>query len=315
MYIEYQGFNINFQNEIPIEQFDENNFHRTFITFNPGLMSINCYKWKIIRCEDNNNSPKDKDLLKEEDLFIGGNIDDFKTIYLTKDPYQIKNKIFMTGFNINNLITSNTILFEDYKRKGIGYFDNFPDIFALWITTYNVFTFIFYKLYSTSFDKYKIIENILSKQKECLSKARRQKSQISIINDINEGDILFQNVSEKEEKKMNLIYNVNDKEDEEIDNETYSKKTKAKQERILPKKCCCDYTCNALFGCICCCIERQKIINNCKEIVLKYYSIENIIYNQVMIENLLVDYQWNNPEHKIILNNDSFKFIHDSLNK
>ena len=34
-----------------------------------------------------------------------------------------------------------------------------------------------------------------------------------------------------------------------------------------------------------------------------------------MLENLLKDYKWNDPELKKILNNDSFKFINYSLNK
>ena len=34
----------------------------------------------------------------------------------------------------------------------------------------------------------------------------------------------------------------------------------------------------------------------------KYYSIENLIYRQFMLENLLKDYQWNNPDLNSIKN-------------
>ena len=38
------------------------------------------------------------------------------------------------------------------------------------------------------------------------------------------------------------------------------------------------------------------------EISKRYNSIENIIYNQFMIENLLKDYKWNNPRLNSIKN-------------
>ena len=42
-------------------------------------------------------------------------------------------------------------------------------------------------------------------------------------------------------------------------------------------------------------INRQKIIQKCNEIISKYYSIENLLYNQIKLENLYKDYKWNNP--------------------
>ena len=33
--------------------------------------------------------------------------------------------------------------------------------------------------------------------------------------------------------------------------------------------------------------------------------MENIIYNQIMIENFMKDYNWNNPKLNDILNNNS----------
>ena len=111
---------------------------------------------------------------------------------------------------------------------------------------------------------------------------------------------MFENDSVKESKELNLISNSNGDVSEKAND--YIKKKK--QERILPKKCCCDFICNSLC---CCCsyVGRQKLINNCKDIILKYYSMENIIYNQIMMENLLQDYNWNNPELNNLLNNKS----------
>ena len=42
----------------------------------------------------------------------------------------------------------------------------------------------------------------------------------------------------------------------------------------------------------------QQIINMCNEIISNYASIDSIIYNQILFENLMKDYKWNNPELK-----------------
>ena len=37
------------------------------------------------------------------------------------------------------------------------------------------------------------------------------------------------------------------------------------------------------------------IIDICDEIICKYTSVENILYSQIIFENLLKDYIWNKP--------------------
>ena len=46
-----------------------------------------------------------------------------------------------------------------------------------------------------------------------------------------------------------------------------------------------------------------NIINICNNILSKYSSIETILYNQIMFENLLKDYLWNDNNLGIIENN------------
>ena len=36
---------------------------------------------------------------------------------------------------------------------------------------------------------------------------------------------------------------------------------------------------------------KQEVITFCKEILLKYLSIEKILYNQIKLENLFLDYK------------------------
>ena len=53
--------------------------------------------------------------------------------------------------------------------------------------------------------------------------------------------------------------------------------------------------------------KTQECISTCMEITKRYNSIENIIYNQLMIENLLKDYKWNNPLLRSIKNVELIK--------
>ena len=38
------------------------------------------------------------------------------------------------------------------------------------------------------------------------------------------------------------------------------------------------------------------MINLCNEIMNRYASLDNIVYNQILLENLYKDYKWNNIE-------------------
>ena len=40
--------------------------------------------------------------------------------------------------------------------------------------------------------------------------------------------------------------------------------------------------------------SRHILINSCNDIVAKYITIENILYNQMRLECLWKDYKWNN---------------------
>jgi hypothetical protein len=52
--------------------------------------------------------------------------------------------------------------------------------------------------------------------------------------------------------------------------------------------------------------EKIKLSN---EIIEKYLSVENIIYNQIIMKNLLKDYKWNDPNlNNINKNEDIIRF-------
>ena len=210
----------------------------------------------------------------------------------------------------------NTVLYNDYKRKAKSILDCYANIFSLWISLYNGFTFIFLKLYSKSFDKYKIMEKILSRQKENLFLNKEPKFFEKKIKENDKGDILLEDIKEEEHNDNQIMINdSNIMEEESNDNKdkiNFIGKDN-KQERILPKLSFLDFFFNIFYCKKCCFLKRQKLIEACNNIMFQYYSVENILYNQIMLENLFKDYKWNNPELKDIYNNNSLYYIKNNL--
>ena len=50
--------------------------------------------------------------------------------------------------------------------------------------------------------------------------------------------------------------------------------------------------------------NKQAFINSCNDVLKRYTSIENLIYNQIRLESLFKDYKWNNPQYDIQETND-----------
>jgi hypothetical protein len=174
----------------------------------------------------------------------------------------------------------------EYKRKKISVFDLICNICSLALTIFNLFKLGFSILYSSSFDNYKIIDRILSTRDISIEKFSKKNKDTKppLLTELKE-------IDEEIEKENN------EKEDKLIE----AKKVKENKDSILPRYHFFDFICN-IFSCCFKNNKTQKCISACNEITGKYYSIENILYNQFMIENLLKDYKWNNPDLKFIKN-------------
>ena len=210
------------------------------------------------------------------------------------------------------LTISYNFFYEDFKRKRKSILDNLANIFSIWISLYNLFSFLFSTIYSKSFDKYKIMENILTKTKRKFDKTQNI---YKTKGELNSKDTLFEKESKIELTENFVINNIdnNEKDDTIININDIILTNKGKNERILPKRTFLDFMFNTIYMEKCCRFKRQKIIVDCNEIILKYYSIENILYNQFLFENLIKDYKWNNPELQNIFNNnlDLLKIIYN----
>ena len=158
--------------------------------------------------------------------------------------------------------------------------------------------------YSKNFDNYKIIENLL-KQKNTIKNI-----EINIMRNINESS--FNDLAKNEKSLLNnyktssfyeysdsieknLIINENENEDEEKSHYDYN----------LPKYSFLQFFLNNLY----CCLKnhkKQEILHICNNIIMKYLSIDSILYYQIKMENLFNDYKWNNPSLNNIENNELF---------
>ena len=173
----------------------------------------------------------------------------------------------------------------EYKRKRISIFEILANIFSLAMALFNGFTFGFTFLYSNNFDNYKIIDKILSKNNITFKKMRN-------IDEDNSND---------SPPLLTELKNV-----ENFNEENYADKkiieNKKIKEGAIPKFHFFDFIYNTFYLNFCKRNKTQECISTCMEITKRYNSIENIIYNQFMIENLLKDYKWNNPQLNSIKN-------------
>ena len=322
--IQYDDFIIDPQSDIPIK-IDDYYMNVEPYVFNSQIELRALLRWNIIRYEDTKGlldifeKNEEDDRIKEKDIYIGGYYQRYDTNIINNEAKDIPRvrsdtKLLLLIDTIG-LTISREFLYEDYKRKKNSILDSLANIFSLWISSYNLICFLFSKLYSKSFDKYKIIDNILSKQKINLPFNNYYTNKVK---DKEYKDNLEEkNSNPKIELKENFIENEehNNANDDFINkiNDGKMVKKEGKKERMLPKRTFLDFIFNTIYIEKCCHSKRQKILVDCNNIILKYYSLENILYNQFMFENLIKDYSWNNPELQNILNNDSFLTIKNDI--
>ena len=197
-------------------------------------------------------------------------------------------------------------VYDEYKRKRITELDILSTISALFSPIRLVFLFI-YRFYSKNFNNYKIIENILNQKYkknkliELKEFSEKKDSPIKDLNDNEKQEILIKSeLIEKSEESEDI--NGIKKEQKE------SESMPDKNDRILPKYSFGQFFLNNLY-CKNCKIcnkykEQQEIINLCNTINMNYLSIDSLLYNQMMLENLFKDYKWNNSLLNNIKNND-----------
>ena len=115
---------------------------------------------------------------------------------------------------------------------------------------------------------------------------------ITIKDDLNEKCI-------DKERKENNHNEDNNYDTQEKEDDLSTNKTRMKKLHFF------DFFLNNLYNC-CKKQKPQKIIHTCNQIVYKYTSIDNIINNQILMENFLKDYKWNDSSLNNVENNELF---------
>ena len=304
--IEYTGFELYHQNDTfpPLQT----NGNKTFIywqRFNFDFPSSIYLNWEYTNYEEEKGVPKllnpfqtKKD---QKDEYSSGFISSSTFVLQEKNYYESSSD---EDFKLLTFVDlGNSFMISQYKRKKIGFLDVVSKIGALF-STIRVFFLIFFKYYSNNFNNYKIIEKILisnyNNRKIELSeeikesKTGQSKEDNKKIDNTITGP-LIPNISEDKQ----LIFNDENKNGEN-DNEDGDEDKPLKE---LPKYSFINFFFNRIYCRNCLKIKKQEIISIYNEILFKYFSVDTILYNQIMLENLFKDYQWNNSSLNNIQNN------------
>ena len=304
----FYGFILDHQNsESPLHKMEGKYLKEDIIFFPKDLGKIT-YKWRNIKYNPEAGLQKLWNNLRgvddEKQKYIGLRAIDYKFMsyksLIENNKYAPIIDINGTRYKVLSLIDFeiNFDHYNEYIRTKKSFLDLLSNVFSLGLGVFNALSTFLTIFYSSNFDNYKIIEKILSDKKP---EKKEKPKKIELTNISNKTDPLIQ---EKEEEKE--IINTNNKEEEKFeeenqkynieDNEEDNEKDNNIQKRNLPKLRFIDFIFNNVYSSKRCKNNRQEIISICNELISKYNSIENTLYFQLKLENLLKDYKWNNPE-------------------
>ena len=311
--ISYSGYKINHQNKnLPLERNnDKYTFYKEFY-FNFDETTIYDVNWNVIKYKEERGMLHLFDnLLDKKYEFTAIDIDSIEQIRF-KDGLEIENeedpsiKIkFLGAVNMNN----NHNQYGEYIRSKKSILDVLADIGALFSTLFSVFSFIF-NFYSKNFDNYKIIKE-LSSNHEIFRATNPKIRRVFNSSSIKFEDIPLSKSNSEFSNDDNTIFNTckttpnNSKRislKEEINfeqNYNNNKSSGIKFIYFMLENICWNKRIK----------KEYNIIAICNNILSKYTSVETILYNQIIFENLLRDYIWNDDNLNKIGNNYLMKVL------
>ena len=301
----YPGCKVNHENkENPLEP--ENTYMDVpFYYDNPKITTLN---WEVVKYSDRRTFSQLWNKIKGlNEEYIRGFFQSYDDILMNlKETVIYDSQLGYYKF-LGYIITKNSHMVRlEYKRKFISFFDIISNIGSLFLTAFSFIRFIF-SYHTYNFNNYEIMKKILLKE-------YKKDNNIKIFDNKNINNEKEKNI-EKILSKNNDIKNSDDKSINN-DNEILLVKN---DENEFPKVCCLSYILNSIYckccKCTNCCLNSQTFLEKCNEIILKYLSVDYILYNQFMLENLFDDYVWNNPKLAEIDNNDSIKDLKNFITK
>ena len=205
------------------------------------------------------------------------------------DP-DIENGVYRIFGNIYFLI--NKYNWSHYKRTEKSILETFSYICSIGLVGLNIVTKMIFLFYSRFFDNYKIVQHLLFGNDTLI----RRNIEIS------------KKLTNKKQEPLNINLSNSENVDEngiDYENKSQPEENVGQPDLNFPEKLsCCSFVFNCFF-CGCCNKKNQILISKCGDIISEYYSVEKIIYNQLLMENLIEDYKWNNIKLKNIRENKS----------
>ena len=299
----YLGFKLDHQNTTSPLYIRKDRIYNYQFAYKFDYPMIMEYQWNIIKYNEEKGFFSIFDKLRnkkeDDDKIIGitnkkHEIKDITTKYGLQEPFFGIYDVNMNKYHYYKIIGEIDFAidynhYEEYKRTPKSFWDTVANICSLSLTVFNGFTFIFVNYYSNNFDNYKIVEKILFNRKPEINKNNIKKNEtIELSDEHSKSDTLIENKTDEQ----NIIIKKEAFETIDVENNVKN----VNDIYYLPKLSFIDFLFNNIYNNKCCKKNRQHIINTCNEILSKYFSIENIIYNQMMLENLFKDYKWNNAK-------------------
>ena len=293
--INYPGFIIEHQLPEPIR--DMRGTISMECPFLFDIITLSKFHWKNIKYEEDNGMWSrlfnNYILRKDPTSYYKGFIESTSTY-----PVEIEEFWAYTPFNTHKLlaiieIENNPYNYIYYRRIPNSVFTTIANIAAL-ISTVNFLLASFLYFYSRNYDNYTIIRYITSPKKNLIKNDLTQNSNQNLeINELNELN------GKNEETNAPLINNENEMLNNEIGEDIENQVNENNNTFSFIQ-----FFMNNLYFSCCKKTKEQEIIKLSNEIVEKYLSVENLIYNQIIMENLLKDYKWNDPNLNNIKKNE-----------
>ena len=186
---------------------------------------------------------------------------------------------------------------EHYKRTRKSLLDTFANICSLGMTLLNAVKTLFLFLYSKNFDNYKTVQNIFFKGD---IKIKKDKIESKEMKQLNNSELLLDSLNNDDNNIDGQ--NINKEQIKLVSEELIDE-----SDILLPKLSFLSFILNNIYCDNFCYKKNQILISKCNEIITKYFSIENIILNQIKMENLLKDYKWNDQKLNTLENIELLK--------
>ena len=291
----YKGFTLNHQD--PKEPIKRNNKYTPMYVEFLEKTYIYYLNWELIEYEEEKGvfSKNFDSITGKDNTFYGGQ---FKSKQVFLDDGHV-GQMYANYENNSVLallyleIQPNYLQYDKYTRKGRSFLNVLAEIAALSSTIINLMGLSYGFFYSKNYDNYKIVENILSKKLRIninQTLEDKEESKIELKTDLND------NNDQDEEKEKEAIDDINNTDEVHSD-----KNIKAIK---LPLMRFYDFLVHKLYFKCFGHSNKHALIESCNDVLKRYISIENLIYNQIRLESLFKDYKWNNPLYDLHEKND-----------